>query len=729
MRGLVRNLLALCWAAVVATGTPGTDRADPTDYGRVDAQRLRDADREPQQWFSVGRDVKGAYYSPLADINDRNVGGLGFAWEYRTGTDRGLEATPVVIDGIMYTSGNWGVAIALDAATGKLLWRFDPHNDGQAGRYACCDVVNRGVAVWQGKVYVASTDGRLFALDARTGAKLWEADTIVDHKLPYTITGAPQIAKDVVVIGNGGADIGTEGVRGYISAFDLATGRLKWRFFTVPSRTDTAPAGKAALDTWDPKAEPRGGTVWNNMSYDPDLNLIYFGTGNASPYTAYDRNPSGLNGDDLYAASIVALDADTGRLAWYFQTTPSDNWDYDATSPLVQAEIPIDGMPRKTIMQASKNGYFYLLDRATGTPLSANAYSYLNWSKGLDGHFRPIASDAADYTKGPKLVYPSMYGAHDWAPMSYDSQTGLVYIPAIEAPVILVDLQRSQGALPEIDGSFRVGNFIPDKTYTLGDSDAITGKLKLSVSQVQEIRRSLVRGVLKAWDPVGQKLVWEHQTSRDYFTFDGGVMSSAGNLVFQGRPDGALVVYAADTGKVLKTIETGSAMMAAPMTYEIDGVQYVAIMAGYGGALISFPIPPSVAAFKYRNEGRILVFRLGGAPDVPKPALRNDPPFRQPPQQASARPEVERGFRLFTKNCSRCHVFGPGITPDLRRLDDGIDDVGFFKQIVREGALAPMGMGRFDDVISDADADAIHAYLVDEATKAFSEQEKRKKLQ
>jgi len=697
------------------------NQATPQKFAEVSAARLAHADREPEQWFTGGRDGNGSYYSPLSQINDRTIGKLGFAWEYRTGTERGLEATPIVVDGVMYTSGNWGVVYALDAINGKLLWRFDPHNDGQSARYACCDVVNRGVAVRDGKVYVASLDGRLFALDARTGTSIWVADTIVDHKLPYTVTGAPQIAGDVVVIGNGGADMGMGGVRGYVSAFELKTGQLKWRFYTVPlpgNQNGQPAALQAAAKTWDPSREPRyqgGGTVWDGMGYDPVLDLIYFGVGNSSPYQKYDRSPNG--GDNLYLSSIVALDAKNGRLVWHYQTTPGDNWDYTATQKLILADLTIGGRVRKVIMQAPKNGYFYVLDRETGAVISAKPYTFINWSDGMDAKFRPIVSPRADYTTGPKLVFPSWGGGHDWQPMSFNPRSGLVYIPVLESPMVVVDLKRNPGALvSHIDGAFSTAMIIPDKDFRSVDAAALTGPMPGFRNVDPKTGRQLVRAVLKAWDPVRQKAVWQQPLSSDYFVFDGGVMSTAGNLVFEGLANGQFNVYAADTGALLKMIDTGSGIMAAPSTYAVDGVQYVAVMAGYGGATIGSPYPRNSAPAKYLNEGRILVFRLGGSADTPKPPLRNAIRFGKPTDQEASAAEILAGRKLFVTNCARCHQFGVGLVPDLRRVELDQDS---FDQVVLHGMLVQDGMGNFSDVLSSRNTAEIRAYLHGEAVKAY----------
>lgn len=709
--------LLLCSFSTLASAM-----AAPRIAGDVSYERLKRADKEPENWFLGGRDISGAYYSPLTQINDRNVGKLGLAWEYDTQTARGLEATPTVVDGVMYTSGNWGRVYALDARTGAELWTFDPEPDGQTGRKACCDVVNRGLVVWQGKVYVGSIDGRLFALDAKTGKTIWSVDTIIDHKRFYAITGAPQVAKNVVVIGNGGADFG---VRGYISAYDLKTGKLAWRFYTVPGDPKKGfehPELKTAAKTWDPKSAwdiGGGGTVWDGMAYDPDLNLLYVGTGNSSPYNGKLRSPGG--GDNLYLASILAINPDTGRLKWHYQQVPGENWDYTATQKMVLTDLVINGKNRKILMQAPKNGFFYVLDRKTGALLSAKNYTYVNWASRIDMKSgRPVVTPQADYNGGPKLIYPSMGGGHNWQPMAYNPKTGLVYIPVIDMPMIFIDLVGNKGKVKWVDGQLDVGSIIPDPTYDPKYYERLFGKLP-TYEEISKIRPNPnPRGIIRAWDPVKQKAVWEHEISNFW---DGGVMTTAGNLVFQGRTTGELWVYAADTGKVLTKISTGSSMMAAPMTYAIDGVQYVAVMAGLGGGG-GAAYPPDSAAYKYGNEGRIMAFKLGGSP-VPIPPLLNHEAFVEPPARVGTVTEIEHGEELFVGHCGRCHILGGrGLMPDLRRMTSGVH--ADFKNIVLKGARAPMGMGRFDDIISDKDADDIHAYIIDQAWQAYEAQKAAK---
>jgi len=679
----------------------------------------------PNETGLAGTPNDTGYYSPLAQINSNNVRDLGFAWEFKTGTYRGMEATPIVADGVMYTSGPWGVVYAIDAVSGKLEWRFDPHSNGQVARYANVDVVNRGVALRRGKLYVTALDCRTFALDARTGATLWEAATAEGPT--YACSGAPLIAGDILVVGNGGGDTGRGGLRGYVSAYDLDTGALRWRFYTVPKRGEAHPAPEMrdAEETWAPDRDPAyggGGAVWDGMGYDPELNRIFIGTGNAAPYLSA-RRARGRPLDRLYAASIVALDAASGRLRWYYQTTPGDIWDYDANAKLVLADLRIDGRTRKALLQANKNGYFYVLDRISGEPLSARPFSFVNWSTGMTARFRPIVRASSDYAEQPTLVYPGAQGAHSWAPMSFDPKTGLVYIPTLEVPNVIVNLTTNPGATVKyVDGGTGPGFATPDDDYRAEDLSPLFGALP-SVPERRPDGQPRVQAVLKAWDPVRQKTVWQQQTSEGHFVLDGGALATGGNLVFAGREDGRFVAYAADTGTVLKTLDTGTATMAAPMTYAIDGTQYVAVMQGHGGSVMySYQ---GTAALKYVNEGRILVLKLGGTA-VPTPALRAEQPYRQPPAHEGTPAQIDAGRALFYTWCSKCHTLGASaVTPDLTRLNRGTASVDTFKSIVLGGALMPLGMARFDDVLSPDNAADIHAFLVDQSRHAYDEEQKR----
>jgi quinohemoprotein ethanol dehydrogenase len=590
--------------------------------------------------------------------------------------------------------------------------------NGQQGRNPCCDIVNRGVAVSEGRVYVASLDGILHALDAATGHELWRADTIIDHAMPYASTGAPQIAHSNVIIGNAGGDMEHGGVRGYVSAYDLKSGALKWRFFTVPptpGKPFEHPELALAAKTWSPQRNPAlqgGGTVWDGTAYDPDLNLFYFGTGNAAPYDARLLGPD--NGDHLFTASILALNADTGQMAWYYQTTPRDRWDFDAVQKFILADLPIDGTTRHVIMQANKNGFFYVLDRKTGALISAKPFTTVTWAKSVDPSTgRPILEHSANYETGPKNVYPSWAGGHTWPPMSFDPLTKLVYVPVIDAPSVWVDLLHNNAAVTYLDGFFTTNGVIADDSYDAAAMRDLYGPMPDLVTLRAAHHGPLVRELLRAWDPVAQTTKWEVQTSSGMRGYDGGVLSTQGNLVLQGRGDGTLWIYSADTGRILKVIQTGSHIMAAPMTYAVSGAQYIAVQVGYGGTAMTVgPLPPQSAALHYENVNRILAFRLGGSA-VPMPPPAPDTDFPQPPPQSASVAEIRLGSIKFAEQCSRCHVFGPSITPDLRKLPPGIHAA--FQDIVLRGLFAPQGMARFDDVLSPADVTAIHAYLIDQA--------------
>ena len=698
-------------AAPVARPTPGA----------IDAARLAQAANEPDQWLATGRDAGGTYFSPLADINVENVAKLGFAWEYKLGTRRGLEATPVVVDGVLYTSGVFGRVYALDAATGKELWTYNPEVDGQWGRYACCDAINRGVAVWRGRVYVGALDGYLHAIDAATGQRLWKVDTLPARgpKTPFTLSATPVVAGGVVVVGSAGADFA--GGRGYIGAYDVDTGAFRWRFYTVPRDPKLGPQDQPhlveAVKTWDPKHswdEGSGGTAWDGISYDADLKLVYIGTANGAPYNIKAGGRHG--GDDLYTAAIVAIHTETGELAWHYQTTPGDRWDYDSTQKMILTELDLGEGPRKVLMQASKNGYYYVLDRATGKLLSANNFAFVNWAKGIDLKTgRPIPNPNAEYLKEPKLLFPANSGAHSWQPMSYDPQTHLTYIPAMEWPMVYMDSAKQRAGM--IEGWFTVPAF-SSEDYDPAALKSLYGPLPPLEKLARGLPPAKSRGFLRAWDPVHQKLAWEVPTVTSW---DGGVLSTGGGLVFQGDAAGNLNIYKADDGKHLNTVALGTGVLAAPVTYRVGGVQYVVVMAGYGGNAVNYPLPKDSAAYKYDNEGRVIALRLGG-PAVPMPPLLEIPLFPQPPAHEGPAAKVAQGEVLYNRYCGRCHELGRGILPDLRRLTPEKHQI--FYNIVLEGLLKANGMARWDDVLSRSDAEAIHAFIVDESWKAYEAQGK-----
>ncbi len=718
MHGLAPALAAAMLAVVCAChreNPPAPGAAQPPPPGAADVNAERLAAGEPDQWLTSGRDANGTYYSPLQDINAGNVGKLGFAWDYRLGTSRGQESTPLVIDGVMYATSNFGRVYALDAASGEELWKYDPHIDGQWARYACCDAVNRGLVAFDGRLFVGALDGWLHALDARTGRRIWKVDTLIgrSERKPYTLTGAPLLAGDLIIVGNGGADFA--GARGYVSAYDRKSGAFRWRFFTVPRNPAEGPQDQphllAAVKTWDPRHRwdaGSGGTAWDGMAYDPKLRLVYIGTANPAPYNM--RLGGRHGGDELYAASIIAIHADDGSMAWYYQTTPGDRWDYDSTQKLILADIDLNGRRRQVVMQAAKNGFYYVLDRASGELVSAHNFAFVNWTRGIDAATgRPIADPRADYGRGPALVFPSEGGAHSWQPMAYDPGRGLAFIPVIEAGNVILETSERRAGL--VEGQFTTPAF-PTELWNPKSMRSLYGELP----PIGRLARGIAthigsRGFLRAWSVAQHRVVWEAQTATGW---DGGVLATGGALVFQGDANGNLIAYAADTGERLAAIAMGSSVMAAPMTYRVNGTQYIAVVAGYGGGGViqGAPLDPASAAYRYGNDGRIIALKIGG-PSPPLPAVRTDPPLPEPPARPADAAQIAAGEVLYNRFCSRCHVMGRGILPDLRRLTPATH--ALFDSIVLGGAYTIKGMARFDDVLSPADAQAVHAYLIDQA--------------
>jgi len=688
----VRCALVL-FAVLVGISAGMSPRPAMVDFTRAARQR-------PGEWLLAGRDFANTYYSPLNAINESNVARLGFAWEFRGLLSRGeihhgMESNPVFADGVLYFSGPWGNAYAVDARSGKLLWAYDAHADGQYARNACCDVVNRGVAVWNGKVYVAALDGWLAALDARTGRPVWHVDTIVDRHFNTTVDGAPHIAGNNILIGNAGADMGS---RGYVSAYNADTGKLAWRFWAVPGDPrrgpDETPEVTFARRTWAENTRwdlGGGGDPWDSMVYDPQTGLAYLGMGNGGPLPRWLRSPHG--GDNLFLSSVVAVDARTGRMKWYYQETPGDSWDYTATAPMILADLVWNGRLRHVLMQAPKNGIFYVLDRQTGELLSAKPYTTVNWTDGIDGETgRPHPTARADYSQSPQIVWPGSAGGHGWQPMSFDPATDLVYLPVYDAPTRYQTIPVPK-LLPGGFNNGAAGSYPP---FDPGDS----------VGQPAPH----IEGRLKAWNPQKGGVRW---VSPALPFLVGGTLSTAGGLVFQGNEDGNLSVYGANDGKLLKRIFTGTAIMAAPMTYMLGGAQFVAVLAGAGGPQ-NVSWPPGNAASRYENFERLLVFRLdGGAVPLPPPA--KSPPLQPTPGRLDADARtLARGQRLFEQQCARCHreAGGFGAYPDLWNMPQAV--AAEFEDIVYRGALRDFGMGNFSDSLSKSDVAAIKAFIVDD---------------
>ena len=687
----------------------------------IDGDRIIAADSEPGNWLAHGRTYDESRFSPLTQINADNVNKLGLAWYYDLHSNRGLESTPIVIDGVMFSTAAWSIVHAHDARTGELIWQYDPKVPKAWGAKACCDVVNRGVAVWEGKVFVGTIDGYLAAIDAATGEEVWKVNTI-DRDQPYTITGAPRVVKDKVIIGNGGAEYG---VRGYITAYDTDSGEQSWRFYTVPGNPADgfeSDAMAQAAKTWngDWWQYGGGGTVWDSMAYDPELNLLYIGTGNGSVWNREVRSPGG--GDNLYLSSIVAINPDDGSYAWHYQTTPGDSWDYTATQHLILADLDIAGESRKVIMQAPKNGFFYVLDRANGEFISANNYVPVTWASRIDpATGRPVETENARYQAENPLAAlspeqqvaalkslsqqelegafhkPSPFGGHNWHPMSYNPQTGLVYIPALDIPYAY----GNQPAFEFEDGRWNL---------------AIDWQLN-AVSGDDELDKRIagtVRGHVSAWDPIAQKEVWRIQHAGSW---NGGILSTAGNIIFQGTSHGQFAAYNATTGQQLWSTGAQTGVVAPPVTYTIDGEQYVTVVAGWGGA---FPLAagPSAAAIGQKHRGRILTYKLGGTAQLPPLLPEDNASLPELPELAASEAQLVHGKAMYHRYCGVCHgpgVRGGGVIPDLRHM--GKDKHAIFDDIVLGGVLENAGMVSFADVLNEDDTTAIQAYVVSEGRR------------
>ncbi len=668
------------WAAIVlavsACAGPATDSASGT----------------AENWSNTGGGADESGYSRLESIDTSNVGRLGLAWSLDLDGEQILEATPLAVDGVLYFTGSYSIVYAVDGVTGKLLWKHDPevmkHNPLKV-RFTL--PVNRGAAYDDGRVFVGTIDGRLIALDAKTGNEIWSAQT-VPMDSPQTITGAPRTFRGKVIIGHAGGDFGS---RGYVTAYDQKTGKQVWRFYTVPGSPEQNkgdPAMEAAAKTWTGEywKTGTGGTVWNGMTFDPEMNRIYIGTGNSGPYDPAVRSPGG--GDNLYLASIVALDADTGKYIWHYQVNPREAWDYKATMNIIAATLTIDGKPTKVLMQAPTNGFFYVLNRETGKLISAEKLGKVTWADHIDLKTgRPVEAPNIRYETGHTDIWPSNMGAHNWQAMSFSPKTGLVYIPTMQLGEF-IDKDKSTGGAGK--AAFAMLSFGPLR------NDPRDGK-----------------GKLVAWDPVAQKARW--QVPQDLF-WNGGTLSTAGNLVFQGTADGYFSAYDAVDGKQLWRFNAGLGIIAAPISYSVGGKQYVSVLVGFGGAWGEVVY----AGWKYGAQPRrLLTFALDGRAMLPPSAPRDmtlhpvdDPKLSLAPADVSA------GAGVFMMHCAGCHgknlVASGAPGPDLRESQLALDPNAIW-QVAHDGALAQQGMPPFPELTREQ-VRQIHAYIRAGARAALS---------
>ena len=658
------------------------------------------------EWLNHGRTYKEQRYSPLTDINKNNVNELDLAWSFKFDTARGMEATPILHDGVLYVSTGWSHVHAIDARSGDELWHYDAKVPKSQLAKTCCGPVNRGVAIWQKdnssplQIFFGSLDGRLIALDAKTGKENWSVQsTPTDGN--YSITGAPRIVKDMVIIGNGGGELG---VRGYITAYDVSTGEMRWRFYTVPgdrNKPQESEALKKALPTWSGeewyKLGGGGGTVWDSIVFDPELDILYIGTGNGSPWNRDLRSPGG--GDNLYLSSIVAINPDNGKYIWHYQTTPADNWDYTATQQMILAEIEINNEIRSVIMQAPKNGFFYVLDRKTGELISAEKFGHVTWATHVDMETgKPVESEFADYQEnGGSYIWPSPYGAHNWQPMSYSKKTGYIYIPVQTIPAYFSGQKEV---------SYKVNRWNTGVNLNESRSPASWVAAKASLD-------ALVYGELVAWDPIKQERAW---TVRHPKPSNGGTLSTAGDLVFQGTWDGAFAAYDALSGDQLWQYQSDSAILAGPITYELDGEQYVAVTQGSGG-VVMLTIGEEIRK-NFVNQNRLLVFKRGDF-NLERLTANNtmasleSVKFEHDLDIA----RVKNGEYLYHNNCASCHGLDAKsnyVVPDLRYMSEETHDN--FATIVLGGSLTHKGMIGFYETLSLDDVGMIHDYLRDEQT-------------
>ncbi|MEQ9450190.1 MAG: PQQ-dependent dehydrogenase, methanol/ethanol family [Pseudomonadales bacterium] len=683
-------LLLTCLLLGLAGCEPESPQAGDVDDARVIAAPTT----EPGSWLTHGQTYKEQRFSKLTQINPDNIDQLGLAWHKQIGDfNMRMQGTPLVVDGVMYVTNGWSVVYALDAATGTEIWRHDPQVDRSYVRLACCGPAhNRGVAVYRGKIYVATFDGRLIALNAADGSVHWDIDTWHPAALGrFNITGAPRAARGKVFIGQGSSESGHR--RGYVTAYDAETGAVDWRFYLVPgdpSQPFEHPEMEMAAKTWGGEwwKYGGGGTAWHALVYDEELGSLYIGVGNGAPWPRDIRSPGG--GDDLFLTAIISVDVETGRMNWYYQTVPGDNWDYSSAMDITLSELVVDGKPRKVLLQAPKNGFFYVIDRENGELLRAHPYTDgITWATHVDLQTgRPVENPDVVYEQKPQWILPANAGAHNWEPQSWDEANGIMYFYYHDMP-----------AFYSLDEAFvKTGVYkIRERGLSLGWGEG-------------EYRRKLIEqsdppppteGYIGAFDPLTGQYKWRHQLKN---AFNGGVLATASDLLIQGEGDGRLVVRSTDDGLPIWEFDARGYFTSAVMSYAIEGTQYIATM---------------VSGNRARDlGGTLLVFKLGGKAEMPA--------TQAVALEIPAQPEVEfdldtllLGESLYQAQCANCHG-GIGVAsevlvtaPDLRTMDQTTHNE--FIDIVRHGTRMEQGMAGFAESLSDAEAEAIRHYLIREA--------------
>lgn len=667
--------------------------ADTAPAANVTSERLSNAASEPSQWMTVGGTYEERHYSPLNEVNRDTVSRLGLSWFADYDTNLSQQGTPLYIDGVIYVSTAWSKVYAYDARTGAQLWQYDPQTPKEIAIKVCCGIVNRGIAAYEGKIYLGTLDGYLVAINAKTGQEEWRKLT-VDADKQYTVTSAPRVIKGQVVIGNSGSEFG---VRGYLGAYNATTGEDIWRVYTVPGNPELGfenPQMALAAKTWSGNwwELGGGGTVWDAIVYDEINNLVVFGTGNGTPWDQRVRDPNG--GDNLFVASLLAVDADTGEYAWHYQTTPGDTWDYDAMSPIMLLDLPFNGEQTRVVVQPNKNGMMYVLEAATGKLLKADAFTEVNWNTGVDMVTgRPIEVPEARYSRDEIYnLAPGVQGGHGWHANAFNPETGLVYIATQRAYFVMRTAE----------------NFVPNPQGTNLGIDM--GASFVYMRDNPDAPREFV-GYVTAWDPVAGKAVWK---SEEHDGPTGGVLSTGGGLVFSGGGNNTNEFRAYDTvsGQKLWSFDTQTGMVAAPITFELDGKQYVAASVGINSA----------GNYYAPNYSRLLVFAIDGAAVLPTPVSFTAPQLNPPPLTASAE-EVAAGQQHYNANCAICHGNGGAARganfPNLL-VSPMLNAQEAFDSIVLQGVRQERGMVSFADRLQPADTSAIRAYLISRAQEQLA---------